>query len=162
MKILFVAMLSILVCGAQAQKNTNTLKINGGAEITTGVFADGYNTGWGAYLTDYYSIGPQSSVLLSTGLASWSAKDYEDFKIGMFLTRVGLRHFIPRKFYLQTDLGIAVGLKEWKGTNRAALGIGPGYLFRTKNGSGIDLSARVNGSFNRTWFGLALGYEFKL
>ena len=144
------------------QKGTNTLKINTGAEIPSGVFGDNFNTGWGAYGSAYHSIGPQTSVLLSTGLASWSAKDYEDFKVGIFLTRIGIRHFIPRKFYLQMDGGIGVGLKEWNGTNRPAFGIGPGYLFQTKKGNGVDLSARFNRSFDRSWFGLALGYEFKL
>jgi len=160
MKQLCFALLSFfIIVNVQAQKGNNHLKLNGGAELNTGLFSEGYNTGWGVYATDYFGINEQTSLLLSTGVASWKVKD-GSFKVGMSLTRFGVRQFVSNGFYLQGDAGISVGLETWSGLKRFAFGGGPGYLFKSKKGGGVDISARVNRSFHRTWIGLAAGYEF--
>ncbi|MGZ5135798.1 MAG: hypothetical protein ACXWCG_11630 [Flavitalea sp.] len=145
----------------QAQTKSNHLKINGGAEITTRLFARGYNTGWGLYVTDYIGIANQQNLSLSTGVAFWNARN-SSFKVGISLTRIGFRQFVSNGFYFIGDAGIGVGLKSWSGTTRFAFGGGTGYLFRNKKSAGLDLSVRANRTFNRTWIGLAAGYEFKL
>jgi hypothetical protein len=154
--VFFAALLS-----SDAQKNNNYLKIHGSAELTTGLFADGYNTGWGIYITDYYGVAENTNICLSTGIASWNASNAA-VKAGLSLTRVGIQQFIAKGFYLQADAGIGIGIRDWSGTTRFTLGGGPGYLFKSKGGGGFDISARVNRGFNRTWIGLGAGYEFKL
>jgi hypothetical protein len=161
MKVLIVLCLTLIALNAFAQKNTNNLKINAGAEMPIGLFSKGYNAGWGVYATDYFGIADQTSISLSSGIASWKVKDGA-FKIGMSLTRLGLRQFISNGLYLQGDAGVSVGLQSWSGSSKFVFGGGPGYLIKSKKGGGIDLSARVNRSFNRTWIGAAAGYEFKL
>jgi hypothetical protein len=156
------ALLFFCVIITNAQKGTNFLKIHGGAELTTGLFAEGYQTGWGVYVTDYYRVSDKTNISLSTGIASWKVKDDASFKIGMSLTRVGLQQYISNGFYLQGDAGVGVGLQKWSGTTKFVFGGGPGYLFKSKAGGGFDLSTRVNRGFNRTWIGLAAGYQFKL
>ncbi|OSZ80716.1 hypothetical protein CAP36_05550 [Chitinophagaceae bacterium IBVUCB2] len=146
---------------AYAQKSKNHLKISGGAEITTGIFKQGFNTGFGIYISDYYSVIEGGSILLSTGIASWKGNNHSG-KAGLVLTRLGFRQFVGAGFYLQGDGGFGIGLENFSGRTRFSYGGGPGYLFASKNGSGFDISARVNRYGYRTWFGVAAGYQFKL
>jgi hypothetical protein len=144
-----------------AQKGDNFLKLSGGVELTTGHFADGYSTGWGIYATDYYNISKDASLLLSTGITSFKVKNGTG-KAGMSLSRFGIRQFVSNGFYFQGDAGIGIGLNNFDGPARFTFGFGPGYLFKSKRGSGFDLSARLNRGFSRTWIGLGAGYQFKL
>jgi hypothetical protein len=161
-RFLLICICALYLQLANAQKNLNYLKIHAGAEFTTGLFADGYSTGWGIYFTDYYGVGNTTNILLSTGLASWNAKGESSIKAGASLTRLGIHQFISKGLYLQADGGIGVGFEDWSGTTRFSYGGGPGYLFKSKSGGGFDLSARVNRGFNRTWIGIGAGYQFKL
>jgi hypothetical protein len=151
----------LFILNSFSQQGSNYLKVYASAEFTTGLFDEGYNTGWGIYATDFYGMGEKTSLSLSTGIASWNAKN-ADITAGMWLTRFGLRQFLVKGFYLNADGGIAVGIKDWSGSSQFAYGGGIGYLLRSKRGGGIDISARVNRSFERTWIGLGAGYEFKL
>jgi hypothetical protein len=156
-----VALLLLTCLSVQAQKGSNFLKLHASAELTTGLFNEGYNTGWGVYATDYFGIAGKTSISLSTGFAAWNAKD-ADLKIGMSLTKLGLRQFLAGGLYFQADAGIAVGLKDWSGSTKFAYSAGAGYLIRLKHRGGIDISAKVNRAFIRTWIGVGAGYEFKL
>jgi len=158
---LLVFVLLSVTTSSHGQKNGNFLKLHASAEFTTGLFNEGYNTGWGIYATDYFGLGDKTAISLSTGIASWNAKNAE-LKAGMSLSRVGLRQFLASGFYLQADAGIAVGLKDWSGSTKFAFSGGAGYLFRINGKGGVDISAKVSRSFDRTWIGLGAGYEFKL
>lgn len=146
---------------AFAQKNKNYLKISTGAEITTGIFQEGFNTGFGIYLTDYFSVIEGGSILLSTGIASWKGNNHSG-KAGLVLTRLGYRQFLGAGLYIQGDGGLGIGLENFSGRTRFSFGGGPGYLFKSKNGGGFDIATRVNRYGYRTWFGVAAGYQFKL
>lgn len=154
--------LTICFLNLNAQKNSNYIKIHAGAEITTGLFAEGYNSGWGVYITDYYGISDGGSIAFSTGVAVWKSSDASEVKAGMSLTRLGFRQFVAEGFYLQADAGIGIGLQSFSGATRFAFGGGPGYLFKSKKGGGLDISTRINRGFNRTWIGVGAGYQFKL
>lgn len=159
-----ITLVSILVFALStinSQNGTNHLKIHAGAELTTGLFADGYNTGWGIYATDYFSLSKDGSIVLSTGIGSWNQKTGSG-KAGMSLTRIGYRQFFAKGFYFQGDAGIGLGLENFRGSTRFTFGGGPGYLLKIKNGDGFDISARVNRGFNRTWIGLGVGYQFRI
>ena len=140
----------------------NYIKIHAGAEIPTTFFAEAYKTGWGIYATDYYQIGKGGSIVFSTGVAAWNVIEESNGKTGMVLTRFGYRQFLVADIYFQGDAGFGVGLENFTGTTRFAYGFGPGYLFKNKRGGGIDINARFNRAFNRSWFGLGAGYQFKL
>ncbi len=159
--ILFLLLSLFVSIFINAQKGSNYLKLNAGAELTIKSFADGYKSGWGIYATDYYNITDDLSILFSTGVTSFESKRGAG-KAGMSLTRAGFRQFFSKGFYFQGDAGIGIGLKNFNGPTRFAFGFGPGYFFKSKNGNGFDISTRYNGGFNRTWIGLAVGYQFKL
>ncbi len=161
MKYIFLMIFNLFTLIIFAQKHTNTLKVHGGPELTTGLFADGYKTGWGVYATDYVGLGDKTSLSLSTGVAFWNAKN-ASIKAGMSLTRLGLRQFVSNGLYFQGDAGLGIGLSDWSNDKEFVFGGGTGYLFKTKKGGGFDLSLRANRGFSRTWIGLGLGYEFKL
>jgi hypothetical protein len=154
----------ILTISINAQKGINFLKIHGGAEIPVGFFNEGYKTGWGIFATDYYTVTPnKGSISISTGVTGWSAHDNPDFKSGLSITRVGYRGFITKGFYLQGDAGIAVYIGDWAPSpSKFTYSAGTGYLFANKNGTGFDISAKVNRIPLRTWVGLNIGYQFKL
>ncbi len=161
-KIYFSLILFCLVQSfAIAQENKNHLKISGGPEITTGIFKEGFNTGFGIYLTDYYSVIEGGSILLSAGIASWKGNNHSG-EAGLVLTRLGYRQFVGAGFYIQGDGGFGIGLENFSGRTRFTYGGGPGYLLKNKNGGGFDIAARVNRYGYRTWFGVAAGYQFKL
>lgn len=144
------------------QKGNNFLKLHASAELTTGLFADGYKTGWGVYATHYYGTSKDGSIAFSAGLASWDETNGGRTKAGMFLVRAGYRQILVEGLYVQGDGGFGVGSKNFSGTTRFVIGGCLGYLFKNKTGSGFDISARVNRGFNRTWLGLGAGYQFKL
>lgn len=159
MYLLFSTMLYSICSG---QKGSNFLKLHASAELTTGLFADGYKTGWGVYATDYYGTTKDGSLAFSAGLAGWNEANGGTTKAGMFLVRVGYRQIIAAGLYAQGDGGIGIGSKNFSGTTRFVFGGGLGYLIKNKTGSGFDISARVNRGFSRIWIGLGAGYQFKL
>lgn len=139
-----------------AQKGSDIFKISGGAEIPVGFFASGFETGWGIYVTDYYGINDNGSILLSTGLAYWKDK-------GLSLTRAGYRRILaPSGFYLQAEAGIAVYLQNFGEGTTFSIGGGPGYLVKTGPSSAIDIYGRINHINNRNFISLGAGYQFKL
>lgn len=162
MKHLFlVCFLSIILIKSHAQRQ-NSLKIHGGAEFTSGFFADGYEAGWGIYVTDYIEVNKGGNIVLSTGGAFWNSKGEPVSKAGIWLTRFGYRQFVISGLYLQSDAGLGIGLKNFTGSTRFVFGVGPGYLIKNKTGGGFDINVRYNRGFNRTWFGLGVGYQFNL
>src|SRR5215217_3780211 len=94
-----------------SQKGSNHLKISAGAEVTTGIFKEGYKTGWGIYATDYLGLDNKSSILFSTGVAKWNG-DNSDFTVGLFFLKTGLRLFAVDNLYFQGELGLAKGFEE--------------------------------------------------
>ena len=144
-----------------AQKNMNFIKIHGGVEMPLGIFKEGYKTGWGIYATDYYDVNKDGSVLLSAGITGWKVQDANN-NSGLFLTRVGYRHFVVEGLYAQGDAGLAVYTGYWKGPSRFTYGGGFGYLIKNKSGNGFDISARINKASYRPWIGFNIGYQFKL
>lgn len=144
-----------------SQKNKNYFKINTGAELTSGLFAEGYKSGWGIYASHYYNIGKEGNFVISSGIAFWNESNGTS-KAGMSLTRVGLRQFVYQGFYFQADAGIGLGLKNFSETTRFCFGGGAGYLFKNAKGNGVDISVRINRGFNRTWIGIGAGYQFRL
>jgi len=154
-------LLQLFSCNLFAQRRENFLKVISSVELPVGFFQNGYKTGWGIYATDYLGIADKTAIALSSGIASWNAKN-ASIKAGMSISKLGIRQFISSGFYLQTDAGIAVGIKDWTGSSKFTFDGIAGYLVRTKGGGGVDFSAKVNRAFARTWVGLGVGYEFKL
>ena len=146
---------------SNAQKGSNYLKIHAAAEFTTGLFADGYNTGWGVYATDYIEVAKGGSFLLSIGIAGWKASN-DPSKAGMFLTRIGYRQFVSSGLYMQGEGGLGFGQNNFSGSTKFVLSGGFGYLFKGKRGNGFDICAKVNRGFIRTWIDLGAGYQLKL
>lgn len=146
---------------SNAQKGSNYLKIHAAAELPTGLFAAGYNAGWGIYATDYIGITKNGSFLLSAGIAFWKASN-DPSKAGMLLTKFGYREFVTSGFYVQVDAGLGFGQNNFSGSTKLVIGSGLGYLFKNEKGNGFDIFAKVNRGFIRTWIDLGAGYQFKL
>lgn len=144
-----------------SQKGKNYFKINTGAELTSGLFAEGYKSGWGIYASHYYSISKEGSFVISSGVAFWNESNGTG-KAGMSLTRAGFRQFVYQGLYFQADAGIGLGLNNFSETTRFCFGGGTGYLFKNTKGNGVDISVRINRGFNRTWIGIGAGYQFGL
>jgi hypothetical protein len=144
-----------------SQNKANFLKLHGGAEIPIGIFKEGYKTGWGLYATDYYGVSKEGSILISAGITGWKVQQAAN-NSGLFLTRLGYRHFIVHGLYVQGDGGLAVYTGYWGGPSRFTYGGGIGYLIKSKSGGGFDISARINKASYRSWLGFNIGYQFKL
>ena len=159
-------LLLALVCGflvpinSFSQKGSNHLKINGGAEVTTGTFKEGYKTGWGIYATDYLGLDSKSSILFSTGVAQWDG-DNSSFEIGLIFLKTGYRLFAIQNLYLQGEVGLAKGFKEYNDGTYFTYSAGLGYLFKIGN-SGVDISTKYNRFDYRSWFSIHVGYQFRL
>ncbi len=146
---------------ANGQKGNSFIEIHGSAETTTGFFAEGYKTGYGIYAIGYGEINKSGNISVSIGVASWNVKNGTG-SAGMILPRIGYRQFVVEGLYLLGDIGVSIGIKNFKNSTRFVIGGGLGYMFKNKSGSGFNLSTRINRGFNRTWIGLGAGYQFKL
>lgn len=144
-----------------AQRGENYIKLTSNAELTSGLFAEGYKSGWGIYASHYYGISKEGSFVISSGVAFWNESNGTG-KAGMSLIRAGFRQFVYQGLYFQADAGIGLGLNNFSETTRFCFGGGTGYLFKNTKGNGVDISVRINRGFNRTWIGIGAGYQFGL
>lgn len=144
-----------------AQFKNNNLKISTGLESPIGEFGSAYKPGFGIFITDYYGVSEKGSLVFSVGTSSWKAKD-ADIRGNLSQIKAGYRQFFVSGLYLQADGGWGRYTGTWGGGSRFVYSGGVGYLVKTKGSNGIDLNVRFSKVPNRSWLGLAVGYQFKL
>jgi len=156
----FIILLGLL-SQVKGQKKINFLKVQVGAESPIGFFNEGYKTGWGIHVTDYYGVADKGNILLTTGVTGWKAKG-ADLNSGLSITKLGYQQFVAKGLYLQADAGLGIYIGDWGGSSDFTFGGGIGYLFNTNNKGGFDISTKYNRISDRSWISLSIGYQFKL
>ena len=140
---------------ANAQEKKHVIKAHAAVELPIGHFADNYNTGWGLFVTDYYSVTKGGNLVFSLGYSHWKNPDYSTGD-GLWQIRTGFQVFPAKAFYLQPDFGLAIT----RGGAGFQYGFGPGYLFKLKEKGSIDVSLHINRLASNTWLSFGAGYQF--
>jgi len=150
-KLLTIAMIGIVFCGFTTKLYAQSPKVTLSPELLV-PFGDGYNVGIGGVLEAEWPAERKLGITLATGVETLFPKHEWRDNYTFLPLKGGVKYYIDRQFFLNFNLGAAIGFNDY-GTH-FLVGGGLGYQFNNR----IDAGFRIEDA-GTSYLALRVGFR---